>query len=98
MIDGSQQLLESYQRLIEISRDLASTLELDRLLRRITQAATDITGAGAASIILYDETAGQLRFQVATNIGPGEFRGLVIPLDGSIAGWIVHLARQIGAP
>ena len=80
-------LLDRYKRLIAISRDLASTLELDPLLNRIIYAARDITEAQAASILLYDSNASQLYFQVATNMDP-LMRGLVVPMD-SIAGWIL---------
>lgn len=79
--------LERYHRLIEISRDLASTLELDPLLNRIIEAAKDISNAEAASILLYDDAGKQLYFQAATNMDP-LMRGLVVPMD-SIAGWIV---------
>ena len=49
--------LNDYLRLIDIARDLASTLDLDVLLARIVQAAVEISGAEAASILLYDETS-----------------------------------------
>jgi signal transduction histidine kinase len=81
--------LDGYRRLIEISRDLASTLDLDILLARIVYAAAEVSGAQAASILLYDDAAKQLYFQVATNIDEPTRRGIVVPLDGSIAGWIV---------
>jgi signal transduction histidine kinase len=81
--------VEGYRRLIDISRDLASTLDLDVLLNRIIHAAADITGAEAASILLYDDAARQLNFQVATNLDLQTMRGLIVPLEGSIAGWIV---------
>ncbi len=87
MLENYPKRLERYKRLIEISRDLASTLELDPLLNRIIHAARDITDAEAASILLYDDTARELYFQVATNPDP-MMRGMVIPMD-SIAGWIV---------
>ena len=88
MNDGGKRL-EGYRRLIAIARDLASTLDLDVLLNRIVRAAIDITEAEAASILLYDDAARQLNFQVATNLDLQTMRGLVVPLDGSIAGWIV---------
>jgi signal transduction histidine kinase len=88
-------LLDSYRLLMEIARDLASTLELDPLLSRIIHAATEITEADAASILLYDETARQLYFQVATNIKAPALRGLVIPVEGSIAGWIVKNRQPV---
>ncbi|HEY2979873.1 MAG TPA: GAF domain-containing protein, partial [Anaerolineales bacterium] len=81
--------LDGYRRLIEISRDLASTLDLDVLLARIVYAAAEVSGADAASILLYDDASKELYFQVATNIDEPTRRGLVVPLDGSIAGWVV---------
>jgi len=87
--------LEGYQRLISIARDLASTLDLNVLLNRINYAAAEITEASAASILLYDDAARQLNFQVATNLDLQTMRGLVVPLNGSIAGWIVTNRKPV---
>ncbi len=95
MAEIKTQTLGSYLRVIEISRDLASTLDLDTLLNDIVRAAADITNAEAASILLYDDTARQLYFQVATNIDEPTMRGLVVPLDNSIAGWIVTNRQSV---
>ena len=81
--------LENYTRLMEIARDLASTLDLNALLDRIIQAAADLAEAEAASILLYDDAARQLSFQVTTNLDAQTVRGLIVPLEGSIAGWVV---------
>lgn len=95
MAEIKTERLDSYLQLINISRDLASTLDLDELLERIIEAAAVITGAEAASILLYDNAASQLYFQVATNIDEPTMRGLVVPLDGSIAGWIVTNQKPV---
>ncbi len=95
MAEIKTQTLDSYLRVIEISRDLASTLDLDTLLDGIVRAAADITRAEAASILLYDDTSRQLYFQVATNIDEPTLRGLVVPLDKSIAGWIVTNRKSV---
>lgn len=95
MAEIETQRLDGYRRLIDIARDLASTLDLDELLRRIVIAAAEITDAEAGSILLYDSTARQLYFQVATNIDQPTMRGLVVPLDGSIAGWIVTNRKTV---
>ncbi len=95
MAEIKTQTLDSYLRLIEISRDLASTLDLDTLLDDIVKASADITHAEAASILLYDDTARQLYFQVATNIDEPTMRGLIVPLDKSIAGWVVLNRKSI---
>ncbi|MBT3338121.1 MAG: GAF domain-containing sensor histidine kinase [Anaerolineae bacterium] len=81
--------LSDYRRLIEIARDLASTLDLDALLYRIVKLAAEIAKAEEASILLYDDAARQLHFQVATNMELPNMRGVDVPLEGSIAGWIL---------
>ncbi|GAB4495726.1 MAG: hypothetical protein OHK0052_03940 [Anaerolineales bacterium] len=77
---------------MEISQDLASTLDLSVLLNRIVLAAAELSDSEAASILLYDEGKKQLYFQAATNMDEPLMNGLMVPLD-SLAGWIV-LNRQ----
>lgn len=88
-------LLERYQRLIETSRDLASTLDLDMLLNRIVLAAAELCGAQAASILLYDDSKHELHFSAASNQEEPSLRGFVVPVEGSIAGWIVENRQPI---
>ena len=82
-------LLERYQRLLELSHDLASTLDLPILLNRIVHAATDLCQAEAASILLYDDINQELYFEAASNLKTPDMKGLVVPVDASIAGWIL---------
>ena len=96
MAEIKTQTLESYLRVIEISRDLASTLDLDTLLEDIVHAAADITHAEAASILLYDDTTRQLYFQIATNIDEPTMRGLIVPLESSTVA--PALIRSLNAP
>jgi signal transduction histidine kinase len=83
------QLMQRYERLMEISRQLNSTLDLGTLLNRIIKAASELTDTEAASILLIDQTTGELRFEAATQMTPGAIEALVVPLDGSLAGWVV---------
>lgn len=96
-IHTGRNLLSSYQRLIEISRDLASTLELDILLNRIVQAAVDLSYAEVASILLYDHANKQLTFEATTNIEKPLLQGLLVPMD-SLAGWIVENRQPLLIP
>ncbi len=94
-MENNQQktLLERYQSLIKISRDLASTFDLEILLDRIVNAAADLSNASEASILLYDENKNELVFQAATN-GP-IIRGLCVPVNSSIAGWVIRQQEPI---
>lgn len=95
MAEIKTQTLDSYLRLIEISRDLASTLDLNTLLDDIVRTSAEITHSEAASILLYDDTARQLYFQVATNLDEPTMRGVVVPLEKSIAGWVVMNRKSV---
>jgi signal transduction histidine kinase len=87
-METSEFTSKRYKQLIEISRDLASTLELDILLKRIVSVASEITDSEAASILLYDEQKKQLRFQTASNeASQAKIYGIIVPTD-SLAGWV----------
>ncbi len=80
-------LLRHLSRLVEISVTLNSTLDPEQLLQFIICSAAEMLDCEAASILLYDETRGQLYFATAS----GDSRQLAripVPLDGSIAGTI----------
>ncbi|MBI5842044.1 MAG: GAF domain-containing protein [Chloroflexi bacterium] len=95
MAEIKTERLDGYRRLIDIARDLASTLDLDVLLSRIVHAAAEVSGSEAASILLYDDAARQLYFQVSTNIDEPTRRGIIVPLEGSIAGWILNNRKPV---
>jgi signal transduction histidine kinase len=81
-------VIERYERLIEISQQLNSTLDHNALLRKIISAAQELTDTEAASILLIDPASGELRFEIASNINPHEMDDIIVPMEGSIAGWI----------
>jgi len=85
---GKAMLLAHYERIIEISKQLNSTFDQRSLLQQIVAAATELIDTEAASIMLIDTMTGELRFEIATNIDPNEMESIIIPMEGSIAGWI----------
>ncbi len=78
------------ERIIEISRSLNSTLSLRPLLQQIVHAAQELTNTEASSIMLVDRKTGELHFEAATGIRSHEIRSTVVPMEGSIAGWVVQ--------
>ncbi len=83
------QLLARYERIIEISQQLNSTFDQNTLLRKIITASMELTNSEASSILLIDGATGELRFELASNIKPTDFEKIVVPMEGSIAGWVV---------
>ncbi len=91
-------LMARHQRLMEISRQLTSTLDLNALLERIILAAIELTDTEAASILLVDPQTNELRFEAATDISSGARDALVIPMEGSLAGWVVSHGEYVLVP
>lgn len=81
-------------RLANISTTLNSTMKLRPLLNVIIEAAAEITDAEAASVLLWDVKANELRFAAATKDStPPEIFSKPVPLEGSIAGTILRENR-----
>jgi signal transduction histidine kinase len=83
-----QRLMARYDRLMEISRQLNSTLDLGVLFNRILSAATELTDTEEASILLLDPATGELRFEAASNLTRAEMEAIPVPMDRSLAGWV----------
>lgn len=81
-------MISRYERLIEISQQLNSTLDLGALLKKIISAAKELTDTEAASIMLIDPSTGDLRFEIASNIAPQDMEDIIIPKGSGIAGWV----------
>lgn len=89
MPDAKSQRLRQYRRLLEIDRELSSLLDLNILLSSVVHAAVELSGAQKAYIVLYDEALGQLRLQKQNNSGEFTNNEISIPLEGSLAGWVI---------
>ena len=81
-------LLLRFQRLLDLTSDLASTFDLDTLLQRIVVAARELTDCEASSLLLYDQQSHSLYFEAATGALVGGVGQRAIPADNSIAGWV----------
>ncbi|MEN8172292.1 MAG: GAF domain-containing sensor histidine kinase [Chloroflexota bacterium] len=95
MTNPSSDTVDRYQQLLSISRDLALTLNLDVLLNRIVQSSASLSDARESSILLYDSRLKELHFQASTNIDDSTMHGLSVPVNESIAGWIVTNRKAV---
>jgi signal transduction histidine kinase len=82
-------LLARYERIVEIGQQLNSMLDHVSLLRRIIAAATELTETESASILLIDPVTGELRFELVGTLNSSDVESIVVPMEGSIAGWVV---------
>ena len=77
------------ERLIEISYELNSTADRDVLLQVIMDAATELTGAETASVMLLDPHTRELYFAAASKSSQPGIIGMKVPLENSIGGAIL---------
>jgi signal transduction histidine kinase len=77
-----------YRRLVEVSHNLTSTLELSPLLTNIVEVAADLLEAEVGSILLYDQNARRLYFETATNVESSPLLQKLYVPEESIAGWV----------
>ena len=87
-VTNGDELIHRYDRLLEITSDLVSTLELSALLQVIVDAAQELTSSEAASLLLYDPQQNHLYFEAATEQLRIEEGRVAVPAENSIAGWI----------
>ena len=98
MTDPVSSRIERYRRIIDVSLDLASTLDLNELLKRINRLAVELTEAEASSILLYDERKNQLYFAVADNPETEAALSSVVVPPESIAGWVATHHEPVFVP
>jgi diguanylate cyclase (GGDEF)-like protein len=76
--------------LYEISLRLGNTLDLPELLQEVLSLTAATFAAAASRIFLFDERAGDLAMTTGPSSGSAASDTLRLPLDGTIAGWVVR--------
>src|SRR5438874_13540962 len=93
MSDPSAISADQMRLVLDVSRLLVVTADLDLLLRRIAEAATALLAAERASIFLHDAAHHQLWTKVA--LGVGEIR---VPDSAGIVGHVFHANQPLNIP
>jgi signal transduction histidine kinase len=94
-IAGLERRIAYLERIVKVSQILNSTLSLEPLLRIIIQSATELTHTEACSIMLLDKRTGELHFAHSIGEGSEGLRDVTVPLDTSIAGWVVRKGKPL---
>ena len=78
--------------LLALVSDINSIVDLDYLLEKLDDAAKELLGCQASSIMLLDDARQSLYFKVATGEKGGALKKMTLPLGSGVAGWV---AREI---
>lgn len=92
---GTINTIKKLEKLVESSRILSSTLDVMELLEALTAIASDLTSSESASILLYNKKTLELRFEVLHGKLNEKARQLRVPVEGSVAGWVINNQRPL---
>ena len=83
------------ERLLEVVRGVTTAPDLETFLQTIISEATELTNSELSSILEYDEVAGELHFLAMQWFERDLLRPVVVPLEGSAAGWVFRKAQPL---
>jgi len=87
--------VDELQALNDIGRALTSTLELSEVLHLVMQKVSELLRAGSRSLLLVDEAAGELYYEVAVGPGAERLAQARLPLGDGIAGWVAREGQPV---
>ena len=94
----SNERMLRFERLLEVTRVLGATLELEPFLQTVISAAIELTDSEAASILEFDESSEALRFLSAPWYHQDVLRTIKVPVDESAAGWVYRNVKPLHIP
>ena len=86
------------ERLIEISRTLSTSLDLEPFLSSLIAAASELTGCETASILELEEDGEQLHFLALPWFHEELLKPLKVPVLASVAGWVLENGQAAVIP
>ena len=89
--------MQRLERILEISRELTSTVSLKPLLRKIVEATAELTDSEMAAILLLDDRTGELRF-IASTVLANQFTDVPVPIESSIVGAVFSSGNPLIVP
>jgi signal transduction histidine kinase/ActR/RegA family two-component response regulator len=104
MMDHTETLPHTLATILDLSRLVSSSLDLDVVLDRILVAARDLSGAEIVSVMILDDSGEELHIGAAYGLTPEVLAASKFRLGVGVAGWValhgqaVHTADLRGDP
>lgn len=83
------------ETLAQLGKDITSHLDLDRVLASVVDAAVRLTGAEEGSLMLIDETSGELYIRASKNLEDQLVRTFRIKTEDTLAGEVIRTGEPI---
>ncbi len=98
LYDAINQRVKELKSLNEIGQAINSTLDLQKILKLITNHTTRLMNVAAASVALRDDEAQEVCFAAASGEGSEVMPGLRMPLGQGLAGWVAETGEAVIVP
>ena len=86
------------KHMLDVTRHLGASVELDPLLARIIEAATTVLDAERATVFLLDRAKGELYSRIATGIGGDGIKEIRFSVSRGIAGEVARTGEILEIP
>lgn len=90
-----QRQVDEMDTLTRLGRQVTASLDLDNVLASIVDAAVQLTGAEEGSLLLVDETTGDLYMRASKNFQDEFVRTFRLPITDSLAGSVIRTGEAI---
>jgi diguanylate cyclase (GGDEF)-like protein len=79
----------------EVGKALFSTLDLQKILQTIMEKISDLLQPDTWSLLMLDEKANELYFEIAIGSGADQLRDVRLKLGEGIAGWVAQHSEPV---
>ncbi|HDT14987.1 MAG TPA: GAF domain-containing protein [Firmicutes bacterium] len=90
--------IQSLEHIMELTKYVNSTLNLDSLLDIMLDISTKMLGGEAGSVLFIDDEAEELVFAAATGRKKDELKNTRVPIGKGIAGWVAREDASVLVP
>jgi two-component system, OmpR family, phosphate regulon sensor histidine kinase PhoR len=90
-----QQRLNELEALQRIGHKISASLDLDNVLSAVVEAAVELTDAEEGSLLLIEESSGELYMRAAKNFQDEFVRTFRLPTQDSLAGQVLRTGQPV---
>lgn len=90
-----QQRVNGLEALQRVGRTVTALLDLDSVLTAVVDAAVELTGAEEGSLLLLDESSGELYMRASRNFGEDFVRTFRVPIQDTLPGQVLRTGKPI---
>ena len=90
-----QQKIGGLETIVRIGRKVTSVLDLDGVLTNIVDASVDMSGADEGSLLLLDDTSGELYIRASRNFQEDFVKTFRLPIRDSLVGQVLRTGKPL---